>query len=295
MSRTARAVLACAALGVAFPMAGAPAQAADSVFDEYVALGDSWAADATLSQVSTQFVPAGCAQSANSYAKQVAATLAVPVFREVTCGGATTKNMTAPQELPFGPANPPQFDSLRASTDLVTLEIGGNDAELASTVQKCLTTNATVSICRAAKVTGGVDQMSVAITAAEAKVAATIDGIRERAPRARILLVDYFKGIGTEGGCFPTIPIADEDAIWLGHKLIELDAMLARVARAKGVELVDTYSGSHGHDACQPPGVRWVEGLIPFSSDPVGPAVPFHPNQLGADHQARQVLRTLGR
>ncbi|WP_194818728.1 hypothetical protein [Nocardia sp. XZ_19_385] len=85
------------------------------------------------------------------------------------------------------------------------------------------------------------------------------------------------------------------DAIWLGHRLIELNAMLARVARATGVEHVDTYAGSHGHDACQPPGVRWGEGLVPLTSNPVGPGVPFHPNQLGADHQARSVLAVLGR
>lgn len=81
---------------------------------------------------------------------------------------------------------------------------------------------------------------------------------------------------------------------WLAAKLRELNAMLARVARDTGVTLVDTYSTSKGHDVCQLPGKKWVEGVLPLSADPVGPAIPFHPNQLGADHQARTVLDLLG-
>ncbi|MFD6163364.1 SGNH/GDSL hydrolase family protein [Nocardia sp. NPDC060256] len=289
--KTSRAVIAGVAMGVL--LGGAPVASAEPGFGEYVALGDSWAADASVIQATDDFVPLGCAQSQGSYAKQVAAALAVPVFRDATCGGASSPNMTAPQHTPLG-VNPPQFDRLSPSTDLVTLEIGGNDAGLAATVEQCLTVDAAASPCLDALVVGGVDQMSRNILAAEPKVTASIEGIRDRAPHARILLLDYFEGVTTGRGCFPTVPISDADADWLGRKLIELNAMLARVAHATGVELVDTYTGSAGHDGCRPPGTRWVEGLIPWSSNPPGPAVPFHPNQLGADHQARSVLAALG-
>ncbi|MFE6859716.1 SGNH/GDSL hydrolase family protein [Nocardia sp. NPDC057668] len=278
------------AAAVPFSAGGAAAAPADGgpAFGEYVALGDSWAADATLSQITTVFAPLNCVQSARNYAKQVAAALAVPVFRDATCGGATTHNMTAPQS-----GNPPQFDRLTPTTDLVTIGIGGNDAGLAATVTDCVTLDPAVSPCLNTLVRNGVDQMSINIAAAEPRVTATIDGIRERAPHARILLLDYFEGIGLEGGCFPEIPISDADAVWLGSKLLEIDAMLARVAAATGVEFVNTYEGSNGHDACQPVGTRWVEGLMPFSGNPFGLAVPFHPNQLGADYQARRVLEAL--
>ncbi|WP_141691937.1 SGNH/GDSL hydrolase family protein [Nocardia brasiliensis] len=289
---TARMVLACAAVGMVVPIGGVPVASAAPAFGEYVALGDSWAADASLSQPSDEFVPLGCGQSRRSYAKQVAAALSVPVFEDATCGAATTVNMTAAQSVPMG-VNPPQFDRLSASTDLVTLGIGGNDAGLAATVQNCLTTDPAVSPCLDSLVSGGVDRMSVRIEAAERAVTGAVAGIRARSPRARILLLDYFAGVRTGAGCFPLVPISDRDADWLGRKLIELNAMLARVALATKVELVDTYSTSGGHDACQPPGTRWVEGLIPLSTDPPGLAVPFHPNQLGADHQARSVLAAL--
>ncbi|MGW4351415.1 SGNH/GDSL hydrolase family protein [Nocardia sp. NPDC004582] len=290
--KTSRALLTAAALAAVLPAGAASAEPPATTVNEYVALGDSWAADATLSQVTTESTPAFCAQSAHDYAKQVAAALAVPVFRDATCGGAVTANMTAPQHSGLG-ENAPQFDRLTESTDLVTLEIGGNDAGLAAVVTDCITLDPTISPCTGTLVADGVDRMSENIAKAEPRVAATIAGIRDRAPHARILLLDYFEGIGLDGGCWPVIPISDPDAIWLGQKLIELHDMLARVAAAGGVDFVDTYDGSTGHDACKPVGTRWVEGLLPFSGNPVGLAVPFHPNQLGADYQARRVLETL--
>ncbi|APA96572.1 SGNH/GDSL hydrolase family protein [Nocardia seriolae] len=295
--KISRALLTAAALAAVLPAGAAQAEPISpdtgAGVNEYVALGDSWAADATFSQLTTIFTPAPCVQSAHNYAKQVAAALAVPVFHDATCGGAVTANMTQPQHI-GGAENAPQFDRLTENTDLVTLEIGGNDAELAATVTDCITLDPAQSPCLDHLVTDGVDRMSENIARTEPRVAATIAGIRDRAPRARILLLDYFEGIGLEGGCWPEIPISDPDAIWLGHKLIELHDMLAHVAAATGVDFVNTYDGSAGHDACKPVGTRWVEGLLPYSGNPLGLAVPFHPNQLGADYQARRVLETLG-
>ncbi|WP_433562626.1 SGNH/GDSL hydrolase family protein [Nocardia sp. CA-151230] len=294
--KTSYALLTVAALAALVPTAAAQAEPATpdtgAAVHEYVALGDSWAADATLSQLTTAFTPAPCVQSVHNYAKQVAAALAVPVFRDATCGGAVTADMTRPQRTVLGD-NAPQFDRLTENTDLVTLEIGGNDAGLAATVSDCITLDPAVSPCLNELVVNGVDRMSQNIARTEPRVAATIAGIRERAPHARILLLDYFEGIGLDGGCWPEIPISDPDAIWLGQKLIEMHDMLGRVAAETGVEFVDTYDGSTGHDACKPIGTRWVEGLLPYSGNPLGLAVPFHPNQLGADYQARKVLETL--
>ncbi|WP_327138912.1 SGNH/GDSL hydrolase family protein [Nocardia sp. NBC_01327] len=284
---TAVAVMSMAAL--AYP---APAMATAPRYGEYVALGDSWSADATGSQITTEFVPATCAQSAHNYPKQVAAALSIPVFRDATCSGAVTANMTAPQATELS-VTPPQFDMLTATTDLVTLGIGGNDAALSKTVSTCLTTDPAATPCLDKMTSGGVDRMSEAIAAAAPRVGAAITGIRQRAPHARILLLDYFQGVGATG-CFPRIPISDPDAVWLSDKLRELHAMLARTAADAGADFVDTYTASVGHDACQEPGVRWAEGLIPFSDTPFGLAVPFHPNQLGADYQARRVLEAIG-
>jgi hypothetical protein len=53
---------------------------------------------------------------------------------------------------------------------------------------------------------------------------------------------------------------------------------------------VDTFSSSIGHDACKPPGVAWVNGIVPNSI-----AFPLHPNATGEQNMANQVLAALSR
>jgi hypothetical protein len=59
-------------------------------------------------------------------------------------------------------------------------------------------------------------------------------------------------------------------------KQVELNQMLADQAAANNATLVDWYAASAGHDACQPPGLKWVEGAVPVNA-----AAPLHPNLLG--------------
>ncbi|MFC0431948.1 SGNH/GDSL hydrolase family protein [Kutzneria buriramensis] len=283
----------------------AAAASATPAFHEYVALGDSWSADSTVmpTRVATTFAPFGCGQSVGDYPKQVASALGITNFRDATCGSASTVELTRPQGVPFGGVNPPQFDRLTPTTDLVTLGIGGNDIGLAGAITGCLNLLPSLGLplpaplggsCESRWVSGGVDQMSVNIAHAEPLVAAAIEGIRVRSPHATVLVVDYLQGLAPHG-CWPYVPMLDGDVRWLRAKLEETNAMLRRVAAAEQVGFVDTYSTSAGHDFCQLPGTNWVEGLLPLTTSPLGLAVPFHPNQLGADHQAGSVLSALGR
>jgi hypothetical protein len=81
------------------------------------------------------------------------------------------------------------------------------------------------------------------------------------------------------------MPVADGDVPWMRAKQEELNAMLAEQAAAGGARLVDVYAASAGHDACAPPGVRWVEPVIPASA-----AAPLHPNLLGMKAMADLVV-----
>ena len=113
-------------LGVLAP--GARAATAPS-YREYVALGDSWSADVVIANQDglpdSTYAPTGCAQSHRNYPKLLAAALKVPVFRDATCGSATTDDFYAPQTgLPTGETNPAQFDRLTKTTDLVTVGVG---------------------------------------------------------------------------------------------------------------------------------------------------------------------------
>jgi lysophospholipase L1-like esterase len=271
-----------------------------------VALGDSWTADVfTTFPPTTEHTPLDCAQSTSDYPHEVAGALGVETFRDASCGSATTTDFTQPQKLPLGGTNPPQFDRLTPATDLVTVGIGGNDIGLASAVTSCLNL-LPVNIglpgplggtCKAKFTAGGVDQLENAVTATGPKVAKALRQIKDRSPNARILLVNYLAGLPVSGkGCWPVIPIVDVDVAYLQAKFRQMNAMLARVAADNGVELVDTYSPTVGHDACQAPTVRYVEGLIPISvSNPLLLAFPFHPNGAGAAAQSEIVLGAVQR
>jgi len=104
-----------------------------------------------------------------------------------------------------------------------------------------------------------------------------------------VLVVGYPTILPDSGpGCFPVVPFSPGDVAYLRGVEHQLNAMLADVARSDSAEYVDTYHSSIGHDMCQLPGTKWVEGLVPTS-----PAAPAHPNALGMRNSANDVLRTL--
>src|SRR6516162_1098407 len=256
----------------------------------YVSLGDSYTA-APLVPAQTGS-PAGCLRSTHSYPFLVAAGAGAATFTDVSCQGATTANMTRPQSVPLG-TNPPQDNALSASTTLVTLQIGGNNIGFSDIIIHCTTLSVTDpfgSPCKSHYTSGGTDKLRAKINAAAAKVAADLQGIHADAPNARVFLIGYPVILPNSGdGCWPLVPIAFGDVPYLRGVEKTLNSMLASVAAANNATFVDTYTASIGHDVCRAPGTKWVEGLIPTSL-----AAPFHPNQLGEQSMARQVLAALG-
>jgi hypothetical protein len=222
----------------------------------------------------------------------VAAGTGAAAFTDVSCQGATTANLTHPQSVPLG-TNPPQDNALSAGTTLVTLQVGGNNIGFSDIIIHCTTlslTNPFGSPCKSHYTSGGTDKLRAKINAAAPKVAADLQGIHAAAPNARVFLVGYPVILPNSGsGCWPLVPIAFGDVPYLRGVEKALNSMLASVAAANNATFVDTYAASIGHDVCQARGTKWVEGLIPTS-----PAAPFHPNQLGEQGMARQVLAALG-
>nr|WP_239091821.1 SGNH/GDSL hydrolase family protein [Streptomyces sp. SID14478] len=280
---------------------------------EYVALGDSWSADVTPVGIRTDQAPSGCAQSSWNYPRQVAAALKVTTFRDATCGGATSANVRAAQDVTYvkgllDGVNKPQISRVTKTTDLVTFGFGGNDIGLAGAAAGCFNLLPSLHLlpgsnppppfggdCRSGWVSpDGTDLMAQRIARAEPTLVRAIEDVRAAAaPGARVLVVDYLAGVPVDHGCYPYVQAHDGDLMWLGQKLRELNTMLRAAAKKAGAGFVDTYSGSVGHDVCRAPGTKWVEGFVPLSADPPGLAVPLHPNRLGAGHQARSVLNAL--
>ncbi|ANY09103.1 SGNH/GDSL hydrolase family protein [Pseudonocardia sp. HH130630-07] len=256
----------------------------------YVALGDSYAAG-PLIPVQTG-TPVGCLRSDQNYPSVLARSAGFTDVTDVTCSGAVTEDMTAPQEVKLGP-NPPQLDTLDGSESLVTITVGGNDIGFASIITECTarsSTNLLGAACRDFFTAGGSDELVERIDEAGDKVADVLSEIRDRAPAARVAVVGYPSILPDTGpGCYPVAPFSAGDTAYLRETEKRLNGMLAEQAAEAGMDYVDTYGPTVGHDICQLPGVKWVEGLVPTS-----PAAPVHPNAQGMRAMAAATGAVLG-
>jgi lysophospholipase L1-like esterase len=252
----------------------------------YVSLGDSYTAGPLIPN---QVPPYGCLKSDHNFPSLAAPAIGLP-HRDISCSGAETEDMTAPQEVdPDGP-NPPQFGALDAGTSVVSVTIGGNDIGFSEIAESCVTANPFATPCQDKYNSGGQDTIAERIAETAPKVAAVLKGIRQRSPEARVFVLNYaaiFPETGT--GCWPQMPIGFGDVPYLRAKQKELNAMIARQAAKRDATLVDWYSASIGHDACKDPLTRWVEPLAP-----VNPAAPIHPNLAGMEGAARLLAAAVG-
>ena len=257
---------------VALPAGPASAQAPG----RYVALGDSYTAGPLIPNQSLS--PLGCLRSDQDYPAEVQRALGFASFADVSCSGADTGDMTAPQNVSPGP-NPPQFDALTTGTTVVTVGIGGNDIGFSSILESCVTLNPFATPCRDRYVVNGVDELAVRIQQTAPKVAAVVQGIHQRAPGAAVFVVGYPAILPDTGyGCWPSMPLGWNDVPYLRSTEKALNAMLAGQAAANGAVFVNTYGPSIGRDACRSSSTRWIEPLVP-----VNPAAPVHPNARGMD------------
>jgi hypothetical protein len=258
------------------------ATAAGARAANYVALGDSYAAGPLIPN---PVLPLGCLKSDHNYPHLAAPGIGL-TLRDASCSGATTADMTNPQNVePDGP-NPPQFNSLDANTTVVSLTIGGNDIGFSEVAQSCITLNPFSHPCLDKYDAGGVDQLKARIEATAPKVAAVLQGIHSRAPAAKIYVVNYPAIFPETGlGCWPQMPIGFSDVPYLRSTEQRLNSMLATQAAANGATLVSWYNASIGHDACKGSSTRWVEPLVPGEL-----AAPLHPNQAGMVGGANALL-----
>ncbi|MEU6390973.1 SGNH/GDSL hydrolase family protein [Streptomyces sp. NPDC046939] len=280
----------CAAVAAAATMAGlgltVPAQAAPQPLP-YVALGDSYSAASGVLPLDPSASPL-CARSTANYphviAQRTGATL-----KDVTCGGAQTKDYAAAQY----PGVPPQLNALGADTRLVTMTIGGNDnSTFISTVLAC----ASAGIATAGQGHPCASLYGDKFTAdIEGKtypaVKAALKATRDKAPQARVAILGYpwIMPPTAQAGCFLKMPIASGDVPYVRDIQAHLNDAIRRAAAETGATYVDVAGASEGHDACQASGTRWVEPAL-FGTN----FVPVHPNARGEAAMADLAMDALG-
>ena len=154
---------------VAGLVAAIPAQAAGS---RYVALGDSYSSGVgSGSYISSS---GSCLRSTLAYSQLWANTHAPASYVSVACSGAKTTDVNANQ-----------LSALSSTTTLVSISIGGNDVGFAGVMQDCVIygTSTCVSEVNAAE--------NTARTQLPGWLATTYNGIRTRAPNARVVVLSY--------------------------------------------------------------------------------------------------------
>lgn len=91
--------------------------------------GYSYAAGTGLSQQTDT----ECMRSEGSYPAWIAETYKPSVFKDITCGGATTRSMWRHEG-----SSAPQVNAFTRDTDLVTITLGGNDLGFADVITRCV-------------------------------------------------------------------------------------------------------------------------------------------------------------
>ena len=245
-------VLACLVTTSLLTLTATPAHAATSYADtDYVALGDSYS-----SGVGAPGQSGTCLRSANGYPGQWAAANNPKTFQNVACSGATTTDVLNNQ-----------VSSLSASTDLVTITIGGNDVGFADVVITC--TISSYDGCAAAVQSARDKEDAVLV-----KLDTTYQTIRSRAPDAKVIVLAYpilfdttsaYCGVGG-------MSLAKRQLINDGDE--ELSDLIRDHATAAGFVFADARDTFAGHGICA--SAPWLNGLtvIPATNS-------FHPNLSG--------------
>lgn len=273
-------IFATVALGLALPCGASAAETS------YVALGDSYTSAFGVMPLAPT-APPECGQSTLNYPHLVASALNLSLT-DVSCGGAKTENFTVAQY----PDQPPQFDALSPSTEVVSVGMGGNDHNLfISLLADCTATDA-----------GQPNVGAPCEKQYESFVKTTFEedlGPREEAlaeihalsPKAKVFIVGYPEITPQDGYCPTAIPWTTGDLKWFRDGVTARgNALLKRSAEANDDTFVNTFGPSKGHNACESVGVRWIEPLIGSLT-----GVPVHPNATGEEHDALDLEKAMRR
>lgn len=228
--------------------------------DNYVALGDSYAAG-TGSGGTT--LNSSCLRTTNGYPNLIAAARPNTNLSFVACGGATTSTLMSSQ-----------ISSVTASTNVVTVEIGGNDIGFANLILACTLGNCSSQLSSTAN--------SVPATL-PSKLQTVYSAIASRAPAAKVIVVGYPDPAGTKT-CVKALGISSSEATGIHNVAGVLSNTIKNTAISYGFSYVDAIPAFTGHDVCATS--PWLNGMT-FSSSA------YHPNKNGQTLGYKPIVQAL--
>jgi lysophospholipase L1-like esterase len=250
----------------------------------YVALGSSMAAGPGI-RPPAPHAPFGSGRSARNYAHQVAEQANLDLV-DATFSGATTAHVLAERQR----GARPQIEALDGSEELVTITIGGNDVGYLPLLMAA----SLPAVARRLPLLGrrlrelfDRDAREHALDGVGGLLHAVGTAVRQRAPRAKVVFVDYLTLLPPEG--VPAAPLSAEHADLGRYVAARLEEATAAAAQATGCELVPAGQASRDHHGWSAEPWAVAAGLpLPWR-----PA-PFHPNAAGMRAVADLILKQAG-
>ena len=222
----------------------------------YVALGDSYSSGVGAGDYISS--SGSCERSTKAYPEQWAGANAPGSFVSVACSGATTADVLSSQ-----------VSALSASTTLVSITIGGNDAGFSSVMETCVifSTNSCLNAIAAAEtfistqLLGRLDQVLQTIAA--------------YAPNAKVVVLDYpeLYDLSKSGSC---LGLSTSDRVALNGGADDLDAVIQQAAQDNDDMFADVRSQFTGHEICD--SSSWLHSVDIFAI-----SSSYHPTAAGQD------------
>ncbi|MEE4545631.1 SGNH/GDSL hydrolase family protein [Streptomyces sp. V4-01] len=228
---------------------------AHSAGPRYVALGDSYSAG--LGAGSYDAASGACKRSTKAYPALWAAAHAPSAFDFTACSGATTTDVTDSQ---LGPVD--------AATGLVSVTVGGNDAEFSDVMTTCVLSSQAACLDRVATARTFIDGTLPGL------LDHTYDAIRAKGPHAHVVVLGYPRVYQVPGDCVLGLSDASRKAIDAAAD--DLDDVLAKRAADHGFTFADVRSAFSAHELCSPS--PWLHSVtLPVDES-------YHPTATGQSH-----------
>lgn len=234
-----------------------------------------------------------CHRHGRAYPNQIREKLGIPsqnaIF--VACSGATTANIGAgvsgsaqypdPESPPGVHGGQTQLQNLTdfatgGQPDLITVGIGGNDAEFAKIVKECVLGTCTDSDFAArtlATVNGAMFE----------NVRTTLKALKEAFPAATIVAFGYPSVVDDPNHtCGDAFRIGADELSWLKYTVSPaVNEAVKDAATEAGVAYADIAAATTNHGVCSDD--PWINGLRLGDDDWFTARESFHPNQRGHD------------
>jgi lysophospholipase L1-like esterase len=248
------AAVVASSIGLVTAVAAPAADAASPA--SYVALGDSYSSGLGAGDYISS--SGGCDRSTNAYPEQWAGRESPVSFVSVACAGATTADVLSSQ-----------VSALSASTTLVSITIGGNDAGFSGVMRTCVleSTNSCLNAVSAAR--------AFVTNQLPARLDATLQKIRADAPNAKIVVLGYpdLYDLSKSSTC---IGLSTKDRIALNAGADALDNTMQTAAQRSNDTFADVRLQFAHHEICDSGSWLHSVDILAFSSS-------YHPTASGQE------------